>query len=79
MSELERKEQMADNPIATMWQNAEEVKILAVECKFKIENGVKGALGGLAEGNLRSIEFEGDATMDVMHELAEAIRRVSKS
>lgn len=53
MNELERKEQMADNLKVTTWQNDEEAKIIAVECKFTVENVGGNALGGLAEGGSR--------------------------
>lgn len=55
------------------------IETMAVECKFTVESVGQGALGSLGEGKERRIEFEGYATMDVMHELAEAIRRVSKA
>lgn len=53
------------------------VETMAVECRFTVESVGQGGLGGLGEGHQKRIEFKGQATMDVMHELAEAIRRVS--
>lgn len=63
--------------ITTSERTEPTVETVAVECKFTIESAGQGGLGGLGEGRLKRIEFEGHATMDVMHELAEAIRRVS--
>ena len=74
-------EDWAGNVIATTSEQT--VEPLAVECKFTVEH--KEGLGGDWERNVggtnrqRSITFEGYATMDVMHELAEAIRRVSEA
>ena len=59
------------------------IEPMAVECKFTVEHNE--GIGGDWERNVggthrqRSITFEGCATMDVMHELAEAIRRVSEA
>lgn len=69
---------MEDSPVIT-GETEPSVEPLAVECKFTVESVGGNALGGLAEGGSRRIEFEGYATRDVMHELAGAIRRVSKS
>ena len=70
-------EDWAGNVIATTSEPT--VEPLAVECKFTVKSVGQGGIGALGEGRERRIEFEGYATMDVMHELAEAIRRVSKS
>ena len=73
---------MVDGPIITEGTEPT-IEPLAVECKFTVEH--KEGLGGDWERNAggthrqRSITFEGYATMDVMHELAEAIRRVSEA
>lgn len=69
---------MVDSPVIT-GETEPSVELLAIECKFTVESVGGNALGGLAEGGSRRIEFEGYATMDVMHELADAIRRVSKA
>ena len=72
-------EDWAGNVIATTSEPT--VEPLAVECKFTVEH--KEGLGGDFESNFggtnrqRRIEFEGNATMDVMRELAEAIRAVA--
>lgn len=72
---------MVDSPVIT-GETESSVELLAVECKFTVEHNE--GLGGDWECNVggthrqRRIEFEGYATMDVMHELAEAIKQVSK-